>query len=368
MDKPEKDVSASNFMGNLNSMLAVKTDFEKKEYNYTWISEFEDVLHYLDNILRNPKRFIVNEEDIVKIELAKKVTVESVIHLTQHTNLIQDIDKKSGDVRPSKILNINKDESLDTYENRFIYTLINNMNSFYQERINNLTGESYYYDKKELKYEGSTKIGTEQVNISLLFNSLDKNTIEPNDGNEETIPERLKKIKQQIDGFLGTELMVTLGKMHISAVRSPIRKTNVILKNPNFQKAVTLWNYIQSYDTEDCKVVKNNQDYIDGGELKTNYDHSFLLSYLNNDILNSNNKKISERKAMALAMNGLIENIFNCNEDVTQETVKKLFNKTLKETGHKVNTRDKIIASIFEERLSKINDDIKQACLILRQE
>ena len=66
----------------------------------------------LDNILRNPNRFIVNEEDIVKIELARRVTVESIKHLSKNTNLIQDYNKETGDVRPSKILNINKEEVL----------------------------------------------------------------------------------------------------------------------------------------------------------------------------------------------------------------------------------------------------------------
>ena len=67
---------------------------------------------------------------MVKVELARKVTVESVIHLTQHTNFIQKIDE-NGDVKPSKILNINREESLDTYENRFIFTLLNNLRNFY---------------------------------------------------------------------------------------------------------------------------------------------------------------------------------------------------------------------------------------------
>ena len=115
------------FMNNLNSTLAVKREYELSEYDYEWLEMIEEVLPYLDNILRNPKRFIINEEEIVKVELARKVTVESVIHLTQHTNLIQDIDEKKGDVKPSKILNINKEESLDTYENRFVYTLNNKL-------------------------------------------------------------------------------------------------------------------------------------------------------------------------------------------------------------------------------------------------
>ena len=95
------------FMNNLNSTLAVKREYELSEYDYEWLEKIEETLPYLDNILRNPKRFIINEEEIVKVELARKVTVESVIHLTQHTNLIQDIDEETGDVKPSKILNIN---------------------------------------------------------------------------------------------------------------------------------------------------------------------------------------------------------------------------------------------------------------------
>ena len=82
----------------------LKRDYDMKEFNYEWVDRLEDVIPYIDNILRNPKRFIINDEEIVKVELAKRVTVESVIHLSQHTNLIQKIED-NGDVKPSKILN-----------------------------------------------------------------------------------------------------------------------------------------------------------------------------------------------------------------------------------------------------------------------
>ena len=75
------------FLSNINSTLAVKRDYEKMEYDHEWLDILEDVMPYIDNILRNPKRFIINEEEIVKVELARRVTVESVIHLSQHTNL-----------------------------------------------------------------------------------------------------------------------------------------------------------------------------------------------------------------------------------------------------------------------------------------
>ena len=38
----------------------------------------EETIPYLDNIFRAPNRFIINEEEIVKIERARRITVESI--------------------------------------------------------------------------------------------------------------------------------------------------------------------------------------------------------------------------------------------------------------------------------------------------
>ena len=119
---------------NVNSNLRVITNYDKTRCSFEGLDIMENTIKYLDNILRNPNRFIINEEDIVKVELARRVTVESIKHLSRNTNLIQDIDKKTGDVKPSKILNINKEESFNTYENRFIYSLIKNMQFFIKQR------------------------------------------------------------------------------------------------------------------------------------------------------------------------------------------------------------------------------------------
>ena len=94
------------------SKMDLQTEYEKIIEDTEWIDLMETTIPYIDNIFRNPNRFIINEEEIVKIELARKVTVESIKHLAKHTNLIQDVDEETGDVKPSKILNINKEESL----------------------------------------------------------------------------------------------------------------------------------------------------------------------------------------------------------------------------------------------------------------
>ena len=334
MDQEEQEVLEQStnqdiFTNNMNAILSVKTDYEKREYDYEWIDIIDETLPYIDNILRNPKRFIINEEEVVQVEKSKKVTVESIIHLTQHTNYIQKIED-NGDVKPSKILNINKEESLDTYENRFIYTLINNTRTFFEKRKNE-TGEfSFFKDRKELRYEANTVIDTEEVEISLDISSKNEAKLNSKDtSSEESIADKLKRIKIQLDGFMGSELMQTLTKAHTPPVRSPIRKTNVILKNPNFQKAENLWNYIQMYEDKDTNE-REKKDYYDESDLKQQYNQAFLSLYIANKVLNHEGQKVTSDKLLSQTMNRLIENILDSNYEITEKEIKELFDKQLK--------------------------------------
>lgn len=334
MEKEEQEVydesiKQDTFLENMNSILSVKTDYERREYDYEWIDIIDETLPYIDNILRNPKRFIVNEEEVVQVEKSKKVTVESIIHLTQHTNYIQKIED-NGDVKPSKILNINKEESLDTYENRFVYTLINNTRTFFEKRKKETGDFSYFKDKKELKFEANTIIDTEEVDVSLNISSRNEAKLEgKTTSSEESIADRLKRIKVQLDGFTMSELMQTLSKLHVPTVRSPIRKTNVILKNPNFQKAEALWNYIQAYEEKD-RNENEHKDYYDEGKLKESYNQAFLSLYISNKMLNHETTPATEEKLLSQTMSRLIENILDSNYEITEQEIKDLFNKQLK--------------------------------------
>lgn len=352
------DLKNDSFMNHLNSTLLVKRDFELHEYDYEWLERIEDVLPYLDNILRNPKRFIVNEEEIVKVELSKKITVESVIHLTQHTNLIQDYNEKTGDVKPTKVLNINKEESLDTYENRFIYTLINNLRVFFDQRVESTGENSFYRDSRDIKYEGNSKVGTDDIKFSLTINAIDKNVKEPEkDKSDLSYADRLNKIKVQLDGFMGTELMTTLSKLHAEKVRSPIRKTNVILKNPNFRKAEELWNYIQTYVNKDKNEV-DKKDYFDDGVLKNEYDQAILMTYIANKSLAVGSNKINETTMLSNVVDRLISNLLDSDDELTEDYLKEIFIKEIKKVKTNNNNKKKVILRILKDRMSKDNDKI----------
>ena len=68
------------FTNKTNSTLKVNIDKKRKVKEFGWIEMIAFTIPYLDNILRKPNRFIVNEEEIVKIEQAKKVSVETIKH------------------------------------------------------------------------------------------------------------------------------------------------------------------------------------------------------------------------------------------------------------------------------------------------
>ena len=160
----------SSFEKKVKSDLLVDLHYDKIDANFEWLDIMENTIRYIDNILRNPNRFIINEDEIVKIELARRVTVDSIKHLSRNTNLIQKIED-NGDVKPSKILNINKEESYDTYENRFIYTLIVNMETFVEMKKKALLASSSLKDDKSLQYKGASLVGNERISIDLSIKS-----------------------------------------------------------------------------------------------------------------------------------------------------------------------------------------------------
>lgn len=240
-----------------------------KQFDMTWIDTIEECIPNLDNIVRNPRKFIVIEEDIVDISLARSISTESVKHLAQHTNLIASVDKE-GNVTPNKILNTTKEESFEIYENRFIYTLLKNISNFVSRRMDAIKA-AYVNDRVlELDVDASLFTGKTRVFYNLeLIGSLPTNEEENIENAEDmAIVERVSKLQRIINDFLGSPF----AKQMVSSapVRPPITRTNVILKNPDFKKALVLWQFIESYSkmgfTVENKVDKLNvEDDVNQG-------------------------------------------------------------------------------------------------------
>ncbi len=218
-----------------------------KNIDMRWVEMLEDCIVPLDTIIRNPRRFIVQEDEVVPIHRSKKVTPDSVRHLAQHTHLISNI--RGDELQPNKILNVSREETIDIYENRFIYTLLHKLRTFLEKRTNVLFASMDDEEMAHIVMKGCFEPDKgEKVEYSLDLSTVSR----PYMGGDELNPRHMAPLARidRISNFLRTFMMSSFAKqMHgCTMVRPPIMRTNVIMKEPNFKKCLQLWQFIEAYD------------------------------------------------------------------------------------------------------------------------
>ena len=245
-----------------NSYSLFNRYFDKK-IDLKWVEEIEACIIPLDNIIRVPRKFIVQEEEIVPIERARKITNESIRHLAQHTNMIAKVE--GDDVTPNQILNVFREESYEVYENRFVFTLMQNLVRFIDVRYNVLFNISDDDNMASLKMESDFARGREKIQYKLEVSAQSAGSeVEGEagpDGENATAFQRIERVKRIINEYANSSFMKEL--RNCVPVRPPIMRTNAIQKNPNFRACLKLWQFIQSYNELGYEItVKESNDMV----------------------------------------------------------------------------------------------------------
>lgn len=225
----------------------------EKVIDMDWVIAIEEALPYIQKAIDEQRRFIKQVDNVVRVEKAKKITTDSVKHLAQHTNFIAKVE---GDkVTPNKILNIEREESFEIYENRVLITLINNTLRFVDDKYSNLKqAPTDSYNNIQMKRH--LNMNQQVVDFSINYtNESHEALAEDLDVDVSTLSDfdRIRRIRRTLNDFLATPLMKTLAKT--TPVRPPLQQTNLLKKNPNFKKAVELWNFIDSYKKPGFEIV-----------------------------------------------------------------------------------------------------------------
>lgn len=304
---------SEKFMNSMASEMHFQSELISDMMAVDWLIEIETACPYIDNIIRNPKLALINEDDVVKIEKAKKITVESVRDLSKHTHYIDKIDEVTNEIKPSKILIMRREETYNTYENRFIYTIISNLSRFITEKEKLLENFESKSDK-ELEYAATTNNGCDRLDIQLKIGSKELPKGQSNSDFQKAIDDikaRVKKIRYYLSAWVRSEFITSLEKAHVSFVIPPIRKTNVILKNPNFQFAMKLWVFLQNYYNNDEEGTTDSLDTTGDDLLKGLLDDAFLIGYYVLDSISSSKKEQKEKLAKygVIMINQLIQRI-----------------------------------------------------------
>lgn len=297
-NKEIKD-TRDDFLKNLDSKMDYRSLYKSDFLVFDWIDEMEFACPYIDIVVRNPKLTLIQEKNVVKVERAKRINVDSVKNLAKNTHYINKV-KENNEVEPKKILEVRNEETFNIYENRFLYTLIDDMTRFIrakEEILNNFE----ITDNKRMEYAASTTANGERIKLEVVVTSesLPNQKIDKKLADEiAKAKKRLKRIKDYISSWYRSPMMKQLEREHVKPIKPPLKKTNITLKNPNFRIAARLWDFLRMYDLEDRNSSNQNASLDDSIDLLKGFlDHSFFIDYA---VLNSmNTKKRVQKKLMS---------------------------------------------------------------------
>ncbi len=347
---------ASSFVGATSSDILIKKNIDAKVSDTSWIDMVEECIPYLDNIIRNPRRFIVQEENIVPIEKAKVVTEESIRHLAQHTSMIQEV-QEDGTVIPLKLLNVYREETVDLYENRFIKSLVDNLYTFVTNKLEESDQKSYAKVDSEVTYKGIMKKKDEVVEVNLQLTSKKETDVDASkDGH--SLDERIEHIRDIVSAFRSSTFIKSLKES--SPVRSPIRKTNVILKEQNFIKALELWEYLEKNNIKPVTSIEKRNEVSKSNDVKTLYDLAF---FINSDALDTSKEECNGYNSAIVSK---LVNDFVFSGDITEKEFKKLMEKEFKEANKRKEKATSGIKKCIEAFLDDVDKKKKKMVTIIK--
>ena len=312
-----------------------------------WISMIEDSLDAINTIIENPRRFITTEEEVVPVSLAKKISADSVRHLSRNTQFLAPSD--DGDVHPTRILNVSTVETYDLYENRFIYHLIQRLLTFVDKRTDVIFWSTGNEIRNRFKMHSKIDDAYEEIEYNVEMTVKNRQSFAENDADNMDVFMRIDRVRRLVMALRGASFCQIMNGC--SAVRSPIQRTNLIMKDPNYRKCYQLWQFMERYD----KVGYN----IDVQQQALAFDDEYMVQMYTNLINNYTVFKSltdDERNLQEL-------------ESVHPEPVAPKFIKEIKEVQvDSPDLPDVEVRRVFVEEVTQAQLDAEQALAEAREQ
>lgn len=215
-----------------------------REYDEECLKKIEDGLIAIDTIVRNPKQFLRVDDEIIPIELAKKVNQDSIKHLSSHSHLINRVED-DGMVMPTRILTGLKDDTINLYENRFVRSLIVNLVTFFDRRFSEFLDDVDFSSMAKLDNRTLFTVKNSQVNLDLHMMVVTDNFNKDDIMKMDEVIRRVAWIKHTLAKLYDSDFMKKLRDAKM--VVGEIKRTNTIKNHPDYNICYHLWNYIMNY-------------------------------------------------------------------------------------------------------------------------
>jgi hypothetical protein len=239
-----------------------------------WLTAIEESLDAINAIIEKPRRFVTTSEQVVPVALARKITADSVRHLSMNTQFIA--GDEDGEIQPTRVLNVSTEESYDLYENRFIYHLIRRLVTFIDKRTDVIFWSTGDETRDVLSYTGKVDDAYEQIEYKLEMNIKGRRSFAENDSDNMQVFMRIDRVRRLVMALRNSSFCSLMSGC--TAVHSPIQRTNLMMKDPNYRTCYKLWQFLERY--EDVGYTVEVQDTA------LEFDEEYLLQLYTNFITN----------------------------------------------------------------------------------
>ena len=257
-----------------DNTLEQKNRILHKVVDERWLTVVEEGIEAIFNIVDKPRRFITTSEEVVPVALAKKITADSVRHLSQNTQFIT--TNEAGDIMPTKILNVTTEESYDLYENRFVYHLIQRLFAFVDKRTDVIFWSTGDETCNVMSMESKVDDAYEEISYKVEMTIKNRQSLVENDNDNMDIFKRIDRVRRMSRTLRSSSFCDIMNGC--AKVRSPIQRTNLMMKDPDYRTCYKLWQFIEGYDEVGYTIEEQDSTL--------QFDEEYLLQMYINMITN----------------------------------------------------------------------------------
>ena len=246
-----------------------------KQVDERWLGVIEESLDALNRIIEHPRRFVTSNEEVVPVALARKITADSVRHLSMNTQFIA--SSKDGDIQPTRVLNVTVEETYDLYENRFIYHLIQRLVTFIDKRTDVIFWSTGDETCNTLRMQSKVDDAYEQIEYKLEMKVKNTQSFAENDSDNMSVFMRIDRVRRMVMALRSSSFCDIM--KGCARVRSPIQRTNTIMKDPDYRVCYKLWQFLESYDEVGYTIEERDTPLEFDEEYQIQLFSNFITNY-----------------------------------------------------------------------------------------
>ena len=265
-------------IANADNQIQFSNRREVKSVDPAWVEAVEGALEGFQHIIALPRQEIKEDELIVNVAHAKRTGQDVVRHLASHAGLVEDYDADSGSVRPSRVMQKYREESLGLYENRLVYTALEQAYHFVKIRHDALFGAMNDEFGAKLKVTSNMESATELVHMDLFLHIRNTESVLDTDSKNRDIFERISRLYRVLGVFMNSPFAQQM--IQFERVKGTIHKTNILKRNPDYRAAVKLLEFLRSYDQIGYVIAVVEQNPEISETFERDIYHNILFNYL----------------------------------------------------------------------------------------